>query len=98
MLTGAERQSVQVVRMSLPIKIKKLFWNIFSLSYQLESKIYIFDRYGKLLKEIRPQSRGWDGTYNGVLMPSSDYWFTVNYTDPKSNTVKEYRAHFALKR
>ncbi len=73
-------------------------WNIFSLSDQLESKIRIFDRYGKLLKEIRPQSRGWDGTYNGELMPSSDYWFTVNYRDPDTDTVKQYKAHFTLKR
>jgi gliding motility-associated-like protein len=73
-------------------------WNIFSLSDQLESKIYIFDRYGKLLKEISPQGRGWDGIYNGALMPSSDYWFTVNYRDPNTDVVKEFRAHFALKR
>jgi gliding motility-associated-like protein len=73
-------------------------WNIFSLSDQLESKIYIFDRYGKLLKEISPQGRGWDGIYNGALMPSSDYWFTVNYRDPNTDVVKEFRAHFTLKR
>ncbi len=73
-------------------------WNIFSLSDQLESKIRIFDRYGKLLKEIRPQSRGWDGTYNGELMPSCDYWFIVNYRDPNTDTVKQYKAHFTLKR
>lgn len=73
-------------------------WNIFSLSDQLDSKIRIFDRYGKLLKEISPQGRGWDGIYNGALMPSSDYWFTVNYRDPNTDVVKEFRAHFALKR
>ncbi|MDA0880263.1 MAG: hypothetical protein O2796_07710 [Bacteroidetes bacterium] len=36
--------------------------------------------------------------YNGVLMPSSDYWFTVNYTDPNTDQPKEFRAHFTLKR
>ena len=73
-------------------------WNIFSLSDQLETKIYIFDRYGKLLKEIRPQGRGWDGTYNGALMPSSDYWFTVHYLDLSTNKIKQHKAHFTLKR
>ena len=29
------------------------------ISNQEEAKIYIFDRYGKLLKEIRPSGRGW---------------------------------------
>ncbi|WP_353780267.1 T9SS type B sorting domain-containing protein, partial [Winogradskyella sp. 3972H.M.0a.05] len=36
------------------------------------AKIYIFDRYGKLLKQLNPQGSGWDGTYNGELMPTND--------------------------
>jgi gliding motility-associated-like protein len=42
------------------------------------AKISIFDRYGKLLKQISSTGAGWDGTYNGYLMPSDDYWFTVD--------------------
>ncbi|MGB0186030.1 MAG: T9SS type B sorting domain-containing protein, partial [Flavobacteriaceae bacterium] len=44
-------------------------WNIDALSGQLGSRIYIFDRYGKLLKQISPAGDGWDGTYNGQPMP-----------------------------
>ncbi|RCT56488.1 T9SS type B sorting domain-containing protein, partial [Winogradskyella sp. KYW1333] len=58
----------------------------------------IFDRYGKLLKQISPTGSGWDGTYNGNSMPSNDYWFTVEYDEPITNQRKELKAHFTLKR
>jgi gliding motility-associated-like protein len=38
---------------------------------------------------------GWDGTYNGQLLPSTDYWFTVQYQE---QGTKEFKAHFSLKR
>lgn len=71
-------------------------WNIKDLKDQLTSKISIFDRYGKLITRITPNGQGWDGMYQGKLMPSTDYWFTVNYTE--NGQEKEFRAHFAMKR
>jgi gliding motility-associated-like protein len=71
------------------------FWNIFSLSEQ-PAEISIFDRYGKLVKQISTRGVGWDGTYNGQLLPSTDYWFTVDYTENK--IPKIFKAHFSLKR
>jgi len=71
-------------------------WNITGLSNQPNAKIYIFDRYGKLLKQISPTSQGWDGTFNGQPMPSTDYWFTVTFEE--NNQTKEFKAHFSLKR
>jgi gliding motility-associated-like protein len=62
------------------------------------AKIYIFDRYGKLLKQISPTGQGWDGTFNGNLMPTSDYWFIVEYDEPLTGKRKEFKAHFTLKR
>src|SRR5690606_38651913 len=64
------------------------------------AKIYIFDRYGKLVKQLAPNGEGWDGTYNGSELPSTDYWFTVNYNEANSTNVitKEFKAHFSLKR
>ena len=72
-------------------------WNITGLN-QPDAKLYIFDRYGKLLKQISATdaSNGWDGTYNGNQMPSTDYWFSLQYTE--NNVAKEFKAHFALKR
>ena len=57
--------------------------------------IKIFDRYGKLLKTMRADSQGWDGLYNGIAMPSTDYWFYVKLPNPDG---REFKSHFALKR
>lgn len=73
-------------------------WNISSLRHQANAKIYIFDRYGKLLKEIRPAGEGWNGTFNGQPMPTTDYWFIVEYYTEASNIMKQFKAHFTLKR
>lgn len=73
-------------------------WNIWDLSHQPETVISIFDRYGKLLKQISPAGSGWDGTYNGVALPSTDYWFTVEYLSQNGTTKQIFKAHFSLKR
>ena len=71
------------------------FWQVKGISRQFQPNtlILIFDRYGKLLKELDPLSRGWDGTYNGAKMPTSDYWFKVQLEDGRTFT-----SHFTLKR
>ncbi|MDB9964834.1 T9SS type B sorting domain-containing protein [Flavobacteriaceae bacterium] len=72
-------------------------WNIIGIAdFDATANIYIFDRYGKLLKQISPLSTGWDGTYNGTALPSSDYWFRVEYTE--QGIQKEIKGHFTLKR
>jgi gliding motility-associated-like protein len=71
-------------------------WNIVTLKDQTASVIRIFDRYGKFLKEISPTGNGWDGIYNGQSMPSTDYWFVVDYAD--QNGLKKFKSHFSLKR
>ncbi|MDI1256551.1 MAG: T9SS type B sorting domain-containing protein [Flavobacterium sp.] len=68
-------------------------WQIKFAFYEPGMQIYIFDRYGKLLTGFGAESSGWDGTYNGHQMPSTDYWFKVIRVD---GTV--YRGHFAMKR
>lgn len=70
-------------------------WNIKGISAESNAKslIYIFDRYGKLLAQIDPLGNGWDGTYNGNIMNSDDYWFTVKFENGKSA-----KGHFSLKR
>ncbi|WP_432671819.1 choice-of-anchor L domain-containing protein [Flavobacterium sp. SM2513] len=70
-------------------------WNIPRINTISISKIYIFDRFGKLIKELSG-SGAWDGTYNGQELPATDYWFTINYQESTIN--KEFRAHFSLKR
>ena len=71
-------------------------WNVKELSTQPYAYIRIFDRYGKLLKQISPNGAGWNGTFNGHYMPADDYWFVIHYQE--NNIVKEFQSHFALKR
>jgi len=76
-------------------------WNIIGIGVapNLNAKIHIFDRFGKLLKQISPTSEGWDGTFNGQPMISDDYWFKINYTEPDGlGTQREFVGHFTLKR
>lgn len=71
------------------------YWNIKGLNDQFNARasIFIYNRYGKLLKEINPLDNGWDGTYNGNNLPSDDYWFTLKLEDGR-----EASGHFSLKR
>uniref|UniRef100_UPI003751EC5E T9SS type B sorting domain-containing protein n=1 Tax=Flavobacterium sp. TaxID=239 RepID=UPI003751EC5E len=71
-------------------------WNIVGLANQPNAKIYIFDRFGKLIKQISSNGDGWDGTFNGQLLPATDYWFSVNYLE--QTFEKQFKAHFSLKR
>jgi gliding motility-associated-like protein len=55
--------------------------------------IDIFDRYGKLLVQLSPESRGWDGTFKGKPLPSSTFWYMA-----VSKNGDEVQGYFALKR
>ncbi|MEW7292712.1 T9SS type B sorting domain-containing protein [Aquimarina sp. 2304DJ70-9] len=54
-------------------------WNVEGISTEIMngSLILIFDRFGKLIKQLRAGGVGWDGTFNGRLMPASQYWYRV---------------------
>ena len=72
------------------------FWNIRSGNPSLgnaNAVIRIFDRFGKLLKQISAIGPGWDGTYNGKQLPGDDYWYYIQLADGRSA-----RGHFTLKR
>ncbi|MGO4904366.1 T9SS type B sorting domain-containing protein [Flavobacterium sp. W20_MBD1_R3] len=71
------------------------YWNIkgINATFNPNSIIYIFNRYGKLLKQITASSQGWDGTFTGQPLPSDDYWYTVKLDDGR-----EAKGHFSLKR
>ncbi|KGO92458.1 hypothetical protein Q767_15635 [Flavobacterium enshiense DK69] len=73
-------------------------WNIWDLKDQPNAEIFIFDRYGKLIKQIATTGEGWDGTYNGHPLPSTDYWFTVKFKDGVNKEDRIFKAHFSMKR
>lgn len=69
-------------------------WKIKNLDVDYpNSELFIFDRYGKLLKQISAKGEGWNGTLNNSSLPSDDYWFML--TLDNGRTIK---GHFALKR
>ncbi len=72
-------------------------WNVFALKQQ-NASISIFDRYGKLLKQIETSGEGWDGTSSGNKMPTNDYWFKLEYSDINTQEPKTFVSHFTLKR
>jgi gliding motility-associated-like protein len=71
-------------------------WHITGVETLPGTVVYIFDRYGKLLKELGPNSSGWDGTYNGNQMPAGDYWYVANVI--QNGISFQVKGHFALKR
>ncbi|WP_318311671.1 T9SS type B sorting domain-containing protein [Flagellimonas crocea] len=74
-------------------------WNVYGVEELINPVVFIFDRYGKLLKQI-DVNIGWDGTFNGRDMPSSDYWFRLDYDRDDEGTIvaTSVRRHFSLVR
>lgn len=68
------------------------YWNIFLEN--TDTNLYVFDRYGKLLKEINQNEIGWDGTFNEKNLPSSDYWFVLEYDE--CGIKRTFKSHFTL--
>ena len=57
--------------------------------------VTIFDRFGKtLIQFLGADADGWDGTYKGVPMPSTDYWYMIDIEE----IDKQYSGHFTLMR
>jgi gliding motility-associated-like protein len=69
------------------------YWFIRNSENEPHFQVYIFDRYGKLITGFSSGSVGWDGTLNGKLLFSDDYWFVVQREDGRI-----LKGHFTLKR
>lgn len=70
-------------------------WHITGVETLPGTIIYVFDRYGKLLKTLTSNSPGWNGYYNGSLMPVSDYWYLAKVK--KDGQSFEVKGHFSLR-
>ncbi|WP_104736253.1 T9SS type B sorting domain-containing protein [Hanstruepera ponticola] len=69
-------------------------WNPKGISAKtIAVRIKIFDRYGKLLKEINASDSSWDGTFNGKPQITDDYWYQAVLPNGKT-----FNGHFTLKR
>jgi gliding motility-associated-like protein len=69
-------------------------WTIKGATFFPEAEVSIFDRYGKLITILNHSNPAWDGTYNGYVLPSTDYWFVAKM----DNNTPEIKGHFAMLR
>lgn len=74
-------------------------WKIHGISseFYLSARVEIFDRYGKLLHtmDLKNNDLGWNGTFKGEVLRSTDYWFTATLIDLENNTTIQ-SGHFSL--
>ncbi|MBF8151371.1 T9SS type B sorting domain-containing protein [Winogradskyella sp. F6397] len=70
-------------------------WQITGFNSDLSGtvRVEIFNRYGKLVGIINSTNQYWDGTHNGKLLPTDDYWFAAEFIDGRT-----FNGHFTLKR
>ena len=67
-------------------------FNLKGIEQYSDSEVYIFDRYGKLIKSSKNQPFSWDGTFNNEILTTSDYWYYIKI----ENQI--FKGHFTLKR
>lgn len=66
-------------------------WNVFYIYSFPDARVTIFDRYGKLIKSYWGKDQGWDGTFNGENLPSTDYWFVLQF-----DNGRKISGHFSM--
>ncbi|SHM78669.1 gliding motility-associated C-terminal domain-containing protein [Flavobacterium saccharophilum] len=69
-------------------------WEVTGIENYPQAQVTIFDRYGKLIAQLTASKMSWDGTFNKVALPASDYWYALKIDD----TQPVLRGHFSLKR
>ncbi len=71
-------------------------WEIKYLNeYYPDANVEIYDRSGRLLAKYKGSvARGWDGTFNGEPVPTTDYWYLVS----DDGLDKVFVGHFTLRR
>ena len=70
-------------------------WKILGLktTFNSQSNVYIYDRYGRFLTQVSGPDESWDGSYQGQPLPADDYWFRLELKDGRI-----YTGHFSLMR
>lgn len=69
------------------------YWTIPELDLLPDSKVFIFDRFGRLMVEYAGNAFRWDGLINNVPAPVDSYWYLV-----KLNENETLRGNFTLMR
>lgn len=55
--------------------------------------LMIFNRWGETLFETKDPAIGWDGTYNGRVVPAGTYVWVLRFKDPEDDKKFEYRGN-----
>lgn len=72
------------------------YWSVETGLNKCVYTLFIYDRFGKLLRTLTPEDNKWNGTYKGNKMPSTDYWYTINYLI--GDRSFQYKSNLSLKR
>lgn len=67
-------------------------WEIKNIERFPNTTVKIYDRFGKVIQILESDDDGWDGTYNGRPLPSTDYWYIINVPEIR----RIFRGHFTL--
>ena len=75
------------------------YWKIKGISrnFYQSGSVSIFNRYGKLISKHNIDDIGWNGTYNGKILPSNNYWFYAELLD-LNGKVRRRSGNFSLLR
>lgn len=87
LIIGEKTCNVMVKVIESDIKVPNVFtpnedgkndlWSIPALAFKPESKVFIFDRFGRLLIEYPGSSPGWNGMINNYPATAGDYWYVI---------------------
>ena len=87
LIIGEKTCNVMVKVIESDIKVPNVFtpnedgkndlWSIPALAFKSESKVFIFDRLGRLLIEYPGSSPGWNGMINNYPATAGDYWYVI---------------------
>ena len=69
-------------------------WVVKGIDFYPGAIIQIFDRFGKELISYHGYDLGWDGTYDGKMMMTTDYWYLITVDE----ITKVISGHFTLKK
>lgn len=68
------------------------------LSIYKDVKINVYDRYGTIIYNSKnTNSYIWDGSSNGRKVSTGTYWYVIEWTNPDTNKVSQYKGWILVK-
>ncbi len=69
-------------------------WSIPFLRTAPEAEVMVFDRFGNLIVSYKASEGDWDGTSNGIPVPTDTYWYVIKLP----GNDKPYKGSITIKR